>query len=147
MSFTASMEFPGGVSANMFVSFGSANEQTFTASFEKGVLRVDDFTLPFEGDTVSYSISAHTITPNGTKLAVKQVTAVKEVEEDSTYQETQLWRDLEDALEKNDDLEKDQRRRAKTADQQKWADMSLKTQTVLDALVVSADQNGAFVPL
>jgi predicted dehydrogenase len=149
LSFVADMEFPGGLTSSFHVSFGSAFEQTFTASFEDGVIRVDDFTLPFEGTSLSYTVSTHTIIPEGTKLPVIKRSETKSVNEDSTFQETQLWRDLEAALEDRAGTEGGvaTSRVAKNEDQQKWADMSFKTQLILDALVDSANQHGKFIQL
>lgn len=136
LAFVANLEFPNNVSASFRVSFLSAEEQTFTASCTNGVLRVDDFTLPFAGDFIEYSISNHSIEATATKLSFNKRTIVKSVPEDSTYQETQLWRDVEFAIDGNV---------AKEAEQKRWAEMSLKTQLVIDKLGESSDHDGVLV--
>jgi len=51
---SAELLFPGGVSATLYCSFQTENEQWATVSGTKGLVHVPDFVLPFFGDEVRF---------------------------------------------------------------------------------------------
>jgi predicted dehydrogenase len=53
--FSGELFFDGGVSASFFCSFIAENQQWAVVSGDKGLLRVDDFVLPFKGDHTRWS--------------------------------------------------------------------------------------------
>ncbi|MCA9211647.1 MAG: Gfo/Idh/MocA family oxidoreductase [Planctomycetales bacterium] len=56
IEFAADMQFANGVSGNMYCSFNTDLQQTFTISGDKGYLQVDDFVLPFYGPRLKFEV-------------------------------------------------------------------------------------------
>jgi predicted dehydrogenase len=127
--FSAELRFADGASASFYTSYLTENQQWVNVSGDKGYLRIDDFVLPFEGDTLRFEVENSTFEVTGCDFAMKSYRRVVTTEESSrshgTAQESNLFREFARLV-----------LSGKT--DARWPDISLATQRVLDACYESA---------
>jgi predicted dehydrogenase len=138
MEFSAELFFADGISASLYCSFQTENQQWANVSGTKGYLHVPDFVLPLFSSEVAFDVSNHVFNIRGCDFRMEQHTrrvALPEYSDSAiNSQETNLFRNFAHlALSgKPDDS---------------WSDIALKTQQVLDACLASARQDGKPVEL
>jgi predicted dehydrogenase len=138
VEFQGEMHFSNGVSATFFNSFRANHQQWVNVSGTKGYMQVNDFVLPYYGNTVSYEVANHDFTSDGCRFSMErysQQVSVKEFSNNAANaQETKLFRNFATIV-----------LSGKTDDH--WPEITLKTQQVLDAALKSAHNDSAPVSL
>ena len=122
----ATLQFSGGIIQTFRVSFRTAVNMLFQVSGTTGVLSLDDFCLPCldHGKGTQFTLQKNFLRQEGCALNHFRVAETVHVEgEDSTYQETQMWRNIA-SLVTNYSSE------AATY----WANLSVDTQETLDRI-------------
>ena len=135
---SAELFFANGVSATFYNSFLTENQQWLHVSGTKGHLRVDDFVLPFPGGNLGFEVSNLKFVQEGCRFTMENHQRSHVVEEEANNsqdaQETKLFRTFAKlALSGSPDGF--------------WPEISLKTQRVLDAGLVSARNSGELIKL
>jgi predicted dehydrogenase len=129
--FSATLNYPGGVTAEFYSSFLAAKQQWVFVSGQKGWLRLPDFVHPFNGYEPEFEVNEKFITVPG---EVKCPPGANPMDfGHATAQDTRMWRNFANQIfsgKLNDD----------------WPMWALKTQKVLDACHESA-KRGAPVRL
>jgi predicted dehydrogenase len=124
--------FEGGASAGFFCSFLTHNQEWALVSGTQGYLRVEDFVLPFAGNTVGFEVSNHQFLKSGCEFKMQPEVRRLEVAEHSqahpNAQESKLFREFADQL------------RSGTLNEA-WPEFALKTQAVVEACLTAARQN------
>lgn len=138
LEFSADLWFAGGVSASLYCSFLTENQQWANVSGTKGNLQVNDFVLPFFGDAPAYEVRRSAFEITGCQFNMRERLERKTVQEYSNNQpdsqETNLFRNFASlALSGKPDPF--------------WPQAALDTQRILDACLASARSGGAVVPL
>ncbi len=121
--FSATLNYPGGVTAEFYASFLAAKQQWAFVSGQKGWLRLPDFVHPFNGYEPAFEVNEKFLTvasdvkcpPGANPMDFGHATA----------QDTRMWRNFANQIHSgqlNDD----------------WPMWALKTQKVLDACHASA---------
>ena len=125
--FSATLNYPGGVTAEFYSSFLAAKQQWAFVSGQKGWLRLPDFVHPFNGYEPAFEVNEKFVTvagevkcpPGADPLGYGHATA----------QDTRMWRSFADQIftcQLNDE----------------WTLWALKTQQVLDACLASGLAGG-----
>ncbi len=133
MEFQGEMHFENGVSATFFNSFRANHQQWVNISGTKGYVQVNDFVLPYYGNEVAFDVANHNFAANGCYFNMERYfrrVAVPEFSNNApNAQETQLFRKFGELVlsGKQDPW---------------WPEIALKTQKVLDAALLSAQQDG-----
>lgn len=133
MEFQGEMHFADGVSATFYNSFRTNHQQWVHVSGTKGYLQVSDFVLPYYGNQVSFEIGRHNFAANGCYFNMEKSLETRSRHEYSNNamgsQETNLFRNFSDLVlsGRRDSF---------------WPEVALKTQRVLDAALISAQQDG-----
>lgn len=133
MEFQGELHFEGGASASFYNSFRTNHQQLGHISGDKGYLQVNDFVLPFLGNTSSFEVANHNFVEEGCRFTMEQHSRQVGVAEYSNNaadaQETQLFRKFSELVlsGQRDPF---------------WPEVSLKTQLVLDAALRSANHQG-----
>jgi predicted dehydrogenase len=126
---SAELLFPGGVSASLYCSFRTENEQWAVVSGTKGFLRVDDFVLPFFGDEVRFDVANSVFERAGCDFDMRRRTRSVVVPEYSnshpTAQETNLFRTFSALV-------------STGRPDPHWGEVALRTQLVMDACLRAA---------
>ncbi len=126
---SAELLFPGSVSASLYCSFRTENEQWATVSGTKGLVRVDDFVLPFFGDELRFDVTNSVFEKSGCDFDMRRRTRTVVVPEYSnshpTAQEASLFRTFSGLV------------CSGRVDPQ-WGEVALRTQLVMDACLRSA---------
>ena len=136
--FSGDLFFPDGTTANIFCSFLIEIQQWAHISGDKGNVFLDDFVLPFAGDSNLFKSSAATFDVNGCDASM-QSNAQDHVTEEAaagkpTAQETNMFRNFSnDVLRKNI--------------QSRWLDQTIATQRVISALKQSSDAGSKLIEL
>ncbi|MDF1711877.1 MAG: Gfo/Idh/MocA family oxidoreductase [Akkermansiaceae bacterium] len=130
---SAELIFANGTSATFYNSFLTENQQWLHVSGSKGHLRVDDFVLPYPGGKLGFKVANPRFVQEGCQFFKerneREFTVPEEANNHPTAQETKLFRKFAElALSGNPDPF--------------WPEISLKTQKVLDACLVSARNDG-----
>lgn len=138
IEFSAELFFPGDVTANFYCSFITHHQQWANISGTAGYIHVNDFVLPYKGDTASFDISNADFVTDGCDFEMlnHRRTEVTHESGNSTEnsQETNLFRRFNElALSGTPDYY--------------WADISLKTQMVLDECLEVARRNESAVSI
>jgi predicted dehydrogenase len=126
---SAEMLFPGGVSASLYCSFRTENEQWATVSGTKGFVHVPDFVLPFFGDAVRFEVTNSVFEKTGCDFDMQRRTRSVSVREYSnshpSAQEANMFRTFSALVVsgRRDPL---------------WGDIALRTQVVMEACAESA---------
>lgn len=131
--FTGEVYFEGGVSSGFYCSFLTNNQQSADILGPLGGLHLTDFVLPFFGDTAGFVRSQAAFQVNGCTFNMEPHRTRFSVPEYSnnhpTAQETNLFRNFSKQVQSG------------TLNSE-WADRAIKTQTLLDACLESARDNG-----
>jgi predicted dehydrogenase len=134
LAFSGTLEFEGGVNASFHCSFDAAHAQWAIVSGEKGLVRLDDFVLPFAGNETRYTLTRAEFAVNGCRADMRSGTQNALVGEPPNNapgsQESALFADFS-ALVLRGQIDP------------RWGQISLLTQRVLDACLRSAKADGA----
>lgn len=126
---SAELLFPDGVSASLYCSFRTENEQWAVLSGTRGLVRLDDFVLPFFGDELRFVVTNSVFEKSGCDFDMRRRTRTVVVPEYSnshpTAQETNLFRTFSALVSSG------------RVDPQ-WGEVALRTQLVMDACLRSA---------
>ncbi len=130
--------FANGVSASFHCSFISENAEWANVSGTRGSALVSDFVLPFSGPSTSFAIRRPEFIVNGCEFHMHERRTDESVDEPSNNapgsQESEMFRAFSTlVLEGRRDPH--------------WADITLKTQRVIDACLASARNGGGAVSL
>lgn len=120
----ALLQYPCGATQSFRVAFNSASTQQMLITGTTGCISLDDFTLPCVGDTTSFTIHRNTIRNEGCGVPHERHVETVTLQEASTYQEEQMWRDVALVV-------------TEGRHDAKWAAMALQTQTTLDAILAA----------
>ncbi len=126
---SAELLFPGGVSASLYCSFQTENEQWAVVSGTKGLVQVDDFVLPFFGDEGRFDVTNSVFEKSGCDFDMRRRTRSVVVPEYSnshpTAQEANMFRTFSALV-------------AEGRPDPHWGEVALRTQMVMDACLRSA---------
>ena len=126
---SAELLFPGGVSASIYCSFQTENEQWAALSGTKGLVQVDDFVLPFFGDEVRLEVTNSVFEKSGCDFDMRRRTRTVVVPEYSnshpSAQEANLFRNFSSLV-------------CSGRLDPHWGEVALRTQIVMDACLRSA---------
>lgn len=134
--FSGELLFANGVSSSFYCSFDSADEQWAILTGTEGVIRLEDFVLPFFGNEVAFeTINADlkvtgcdfNMEPNRRRIVVPEYS-----NSHATAQETNLFRDFAAQIQSGK-LNED------------WPAIALKTQEVMESCLDSAHNGGKLV--
>jgi len=136
--FSAELFFADGVSASLYCSFRTANEQWAHVSGTEGSLYIPDFVLPHFGSEVAFDVSKPVFNVRGCDFNMEEHTRRVAVAEYSNSnensQEAHMFRHFAElALSGKPDPH--------------WGQIALKTQQVLDACLQSARSAGRMMEL
>ena len=133
VEFSGELFFDGGVSASFFCSFVAQHQQWAVVSGDKGLMRVDDFVLPFKGNHTRWSTTKSEFTIRGCQFDMLEGRRDYEVAEPPSNapksQEANLFHRFSETI-LSGQLDPH------------WPFISLQTQTVMDACLRSA-RNGS----
>jgi predicted dehydrogenase len=128
---SAELVFAGGVSAALYCSFRTENQQWANVSGTKGFVHVPDFVLPFFGDEVRFDVTNSVFEVEGCDFDMQRRTRPVFVPEYSnrhaTAQEARMFRTFSELVTTG---RRDPR----------WGEMALGTQRVMDACARSAKE-------
>ena len=134
LAFSGTLEFEGGMNASFHCSFDAAHAQWAIVSGEKGLVRLDDFVLPFAGNETRYTLTRAEFAVDGCRADMRSGTQNALVGEPPNNapgsQESALFADFS-ALVLRGQIDP------------RWGQISLLTQRVLDACLRSAKADGA----
>lgn len=136
IEFSGELIFAGGASSGFFCSFLATHDQMAAISGTKGYLHLPDFVLPFNGDETVFHLEQTDFVTRGTTFEkqrhARRIAAPEHSHGHADAQETNLFRRFgELALGGEPDPF--------------WGEITLKTQQVIDACLVSARNGGASV--
>jgi predicted dehydrogenase len=138
LEFSGELFFDRGITSSFFCSFLAEVEQWARIAGTKGLVRLEDFVLPFYGSETRFAVSNPVFDIRGCDFRIEPRTrriAVPEYSNsDPTSQETNLFRNfaLQVLSGKRDDF---------------WPEIALRTQRVMTACLESAQNRGAEVAL
>jgi predicted dehydrogenase len=125
----AELLFPGGVSASLYCSFQTENEQWAVVSGTKGFVHVPDFVLPFFGDEVRFDVTNSAFERAGCDFDMRRRTRSVVVPEHGnsrpSAQEARMFRAFSSLV-------------ARERPDPRWGEIALRTQVVMDACLRSA---------
>ena len=130
--FSATLNYPGGVTVEFYSSFLAAKQQWVFVSGQKGWLRLPDFVHPFNGYEPSFEVNEKFVTvpgeiacpPGADPMAFGHATS----------QDTRMWRNFASQI-------------FSGTLNHEWPMWALRTQAVLDACLKSANNDGRSVSL
>ncbi len=138
LEFSAELFFKGGVSVTFYNSFLTENQQWGHISGSKGHLLVPDFVIPYFGCEVAFTVTNSEFHATGCQFDIEDHTRRVAIREHSNNapdaQETHLFRNFNQLV-------------LSGQHDQKWADIAMQTQQVMDACLKSAQQDGSPVTL
>lgn len=127
--FSATLTFAGGVSASFYCSFTAANAQWATLSGTNGLLRIDDFVLPFAASSTRFSITRSEFVIDGCQFDMQEGRKEEVINVPSNNAqgspEANMFHTFSDLVV------------TKKFDP-RWPEITLQTQRVLDACLLSA---------
>ena len=134
IEFSAELFFGDGVSASFYCSFITENQQWANISGTKGYLHVNDFVLPYKGDEATFEVSNADFVMNQCDFEMLNHRRTETVQEAGNSalnsEETNVFRNFNELV------------LGGTPDQ-KWAEISLKTQQVMDQCLMVAREKSA----
>jgi predicted dehydrogenase len=143
VEFAGEILFPGAgtaspIATSFFCSFLVAHQQWAHISGTRGSLRIDDFVLPYCGDTASFTVSHPDFLLDGCDFRMERheevVTVAEHSHSHASAQEARMFRDFSAlALSGQPDP--------------RWPEISLAVQRVMMACVESAAAGGREIPL
>lgn len=136
--FSGELYFADGISSGFYCSFLTHNAQWAHIDGTEGVLRVDDFVLPFFGDEAAFEVGRAEFAVSGCDFNMEgrrqRVPVAEYSNSHPTSQETNLIRDFAAQIQSGvlNDL---------------WPQIALNTQQVMNACYESALAEGRMIPL
>lgn len=138
MELSAELFFPDGVSASLYCSFITQNQQWAVIAGDKGFVRVPDFVLPFYSDHIDYSVTNAALVVDNCQFNMEERTTTVKVPEFANNapgsQETNLFTNFSEMVLSGER-------------QPEWGEIALETQVVMDAILLSAQHEGQSVDL
>ena len=138
LEFSGHLTFARGVSASYHCSFTACNAQWAVISGTRGLVRIEDFVLPFFGTKTRFDVTQSEFIVKGCQFEMQEHREQLVVEEPSNNapatQEARMFRTFSEQV------------RSGRLDAL-WPDLALKTQQVLDACLESARQGSRPVAL
>ncbi|MCA9185234.1 MAG: Gfo/Idh/MocA family oxidoreductase [Pirellulaceae bacterium] len=136
--FSGELFFEGGVSASFYNAFTAENQQWAHISGSRGLLTVNDFVLPYLGNTLRFEVSNAVFDQRGCVFTMEDYTTQHATREYSnnapSAQEANLFRNFAaNVLSGKVDAH--------------WPKITLQTQQILDACLASARNGGGVVQL
>lgn len=129
VSLSAELSFSGGVTASFYCSFENENQQWIDISGTGGRIRVNDFVLPYHGPELAFEIEQDHFRVEGCHFHMerhpRRVTTREYSDSHPTAQESKLFRRFGELV-------------LGGRPDPHWPEISLKTQTVLDACLKAA---------
>lgn len=138
LEFSGALDFADGASASFHCSFTAAHAQWAVVSGERGLLRVDDFVLPYAGEPPRYSVTHSEFALDGCRADMRAGRIEAVVDEPANNapgsQESAMFQTFSSLVlqGRRDPL---------------WPRISLLTQRVLDACLASSRAGGAWCGL
>ena len=130
--FEGTMYFAGGATSSFYCSFVTCLQQCVTISGTRGYLSMDDFTLPFHDRKPQFEIVASEFVTDTCDFKMIRNARSVEFEESPNSgidaQEVNLFRDFNQCVNRGEI-------------NSTWPTASLQTQVVMDALLLSANEN------
>ncbi|CUE69034.1 oxidoreductase-like protein, putative [Bodo saltans] len=120
----ALLQYPCGATQTFRVGLNSASTQSMLVTGTIACLSLDDFCLPVVSGTTSYDMHRNTIRSVGCGVPHERHGETIVLEEDSTFQEVQMWRDVTTVV-------------TTVGHDRRWSALSLQTQKTLDAIVAA----------
>jgi predicted dehydrogenase len=138
IEFSGTLTFAGGTSASFYCSFTAANAQWAIVSGDKGLLQVSDFVLPFSGPQTQFSLTRSDFVLDRCQFDMHEGRQIETIDEPSSNapgsQESGMFQTFSKlVLSGKIDAH--------------WPHISLLTQRVLDACLLSAKQGSKVVEL
>jgi predicted dehydrogenase len=127
LEFSATLNYPGGVTVEFYSSFLAAKQQWAFVSGQKGWVRLPDFVHPFNGYELSFEVNEKFVSVPGEAKCPRGADPMGFGH--ATAQDTRMWRNFADqilSVKLNED----------------WPMWALRTQQVLDACMKSALAGG-----
>ena len=136
LEFSGTLTFADGASASFYCSFTTSNAQWAIVSGAKGLLQVSDFVLPFSGNQTSYRLTRSEFTLNGCRADMHEGAKSVGLDEPSNNapgsQESGLFQTFSQLV-------------LSGQPDPRWPQISLLTQRVLDACLLSARKGSEVV--
>lgn len=138
LAFSGSLDFASGANASFFCSFNAAHAQWAIVSGDKALLQVSDFVLPYSGMQTQFTVTKSEFVIDGCRADMHAGRRTECLEEPGNNapeaQEARLFRDFAELVlsGRRDDH---------------WPRISLLTQRVLDACLLSAREGARVVVL
>jgi predicted dehydrogenase len=134
LEFSAELFFENGVSAAFYCSFITHHQQWANLSGNRGYVHVNDFVLPYKGDTATFEVSNADFVMNQCDFEMldhrRTVTTSEAGNSAANSQESNLFRVFNELV-------------LNGTPDQRWAEYSLKTQQVMDACLETARERSA----
>lgn len=138
LEFSGTLTFADGAAASFYCSFTASNAQWAMISGDKALLQVSDFVLPFSGPRTQYSVTSSDFVIDCCRFDMHAGTETESLEEPSSNapgsQESGLFQTFSNLV-----------LSGKTDAQ--WPQITLQTQRVLDACLLSATQGSKCVAI
>ncbi len=138
LEFSGALAFEDGASASFYCSFTAANAQWAMISGDQALLHVADFVLPFSGDQTQFSLNCSAFVIDACRADMHAGRYVETLDEPSNNapgsQESGLFQTFSELV------------LSGKIDPQ-WSQITLQTQRVLDACLLSAAQGSKTVPI
>jgi predicted dehydrogenase len=120
----AMLKYLCGATQTFRVSLNSASTQQMLVTGTIACVSLDDFCLPVVSGTTSYTVNRNTIRSEGCGVPHERHSEAVVLDEESTYQEVQMWRDVATAV-------------TTVGHDRRWSAMALQTQKTLDAIMAT----------
>ncbi|MBL9180040.1 MAG: Gfo/Idh/MocA family oxidoreductase [Verrucomicrobiaceae bacterium] len=138
LAFSGTLTFADETSASFYCSFNAANAQWAVISGDKGLLQVSDFVLPFSGTQTKFSLTRSDFVLNACQFDMHEGRQIEALDEPSSNapgsQESGLFQTFSQLV-------------LSGKIDSHWPHISLLTQTVLDACLLSARQGSKVVEM
>lgn len=136
--FSGELFFEDGISSSFYCSFASALEEWGIITGTKGLIRVQDFVLPFWGSELAFDVFNADLKKSGCDFNMeaneRRITVAEYSNSHPTAQETNLFRNFAAQVQSG-------------PLNHEWAEIALRTQQVTDACLKSARCGSALVPV
>ena len=138
LSMSAEIFFEGNLSAGFFCSFETHNQQWAVVSGDKGMIKINDFVLPYSNEDLKFEFHQATFDIEHCQFEMLENRSVHCTSESGNNavnsQEAKLFRKFSSIV-NSGNLESS------------WSQIALKTQCVLDACLESANRGGELVTI
>ena len=138
LQISAELIFPSGVTASLYCSFETENQQWIHISGSKGQVMLEDFVLPYHRPHLDFTLNQPVFKTDGCQFHMEKheqkITTDEYSDSHANAQETLLFRTFSELV-----------LSGKTDSH--WPEIALKTQQVMDAILTSARNGGREVSL